>query len=131
MNNPTFNFNMGTDTQHLYGYIKDGTIYDYAGIEKGVVIEKYNTAIELAKEFEQQLIQAGIIEQPKTQEEINKELQESLRHNTELMNEMMNTIKQLNERIHQNEYNRVSEEISSSRQTTYDTTSERINEINK
>lgn len=131
-NNPTFNFNMyNQGMQSFYGYIKDGNFYDYSGLEKGVTIEKYNKAMELAKGFEDQLVKAGIIELPKTQEEINKELRESLIHNTELMSQMMNTINQLNERISKNEYNRTSEEIHTSGQTTLDTRSERVDEVNK
>lgn len=83
---------MSMISQSFFGFIKDGMIYNNNSVLIGRTEEKYQQAIETAKKFEQKLIEAGIIQKPKTPEEINKELQE-------MIAEMAGTIATLSDKV--------------------------------
>lgn len=83
---------MSMMTQSFFGFIKDGVIYNNNSVIIGRSEEKYQQALETAKKFEQKLIEAGIIQKPKTPEEINKELQQ-------MIAEMAGTIATLSDKV--------------------------------
>lgn len=89
MSNPTF-----------LGYIQGDKIFNQATNQQiGVTNKQYNEAIETAKGFQQKLFDAGILEKPKTPEEINQELQAALKQTQTMMLEMSNTISALNQKV--------------------------------
>jgi hypothetical protein len=90
---------MDNYSQSFVGFIQNGKINNYNGQQIGVTIDEYNKAIEIAKGFQQKLIDAGILVKPKTPEEINRELQETLKQTQTMMLEMSNTIISLNEKV--------------------------------
>lgn len=81
------------------GYIQGGKIYTAAGQQVGCTSEEYNKAVEIAKGYEQVLIDKGILSKPKTAEEINLELQNTLKETQSMMAGMADTIKSLNDEI--------------------------------
>lgn len=86
-------------SQSFVGFIQNGKINNYNGQQIGVTIDEYNKALEIAKGFQQKLIDAGILVKPKTPEEINQELQETLKQTQSMMLDMSKTIMSLNEKV--------------------------------
>lgn len=85
-----------TNTQSFIGYIQQGKIFNSFGQQLGVSSDEYNKAIETAKGFETILYEKGILQKPKTPEEINQELQMTLRQTQEMMASMAQSIASLN-----------------------------------
>lgn len=81
-----------TNTQSFIGFVQQGKIFDSYGHQLGVTSDEYNKAIDTAKGFEKILYEKGILQKPKTPEEINRELQET-------MKQMMLSIQNLNAEI--------------------------------
>lgn len=115
MNYREFNFN----TPSFVGYISGTKIYNTYNQQVGVTNEEYNKAVNLAKEYKKVLEDKGIIEKPKTPEEL---LKESLAQQNEVLMQMTQTIKQLNEKVQnleqkneQTNDNEHSEQVSSAR----------------
>lgn len=92
--------------QSFVGFIQNGKINNYNGQQIGVTIDEYNKALDIAKGFQQKLIDAGILVKPKTPEEINAEIQETLKQTQTMMLEMSNTIVSLNAKINKLEENK-------------------------
>ena len=86
-------------SQSFVGFIQNGKINNYNGQQIGVTIDEYNKALDIAKGFQQKLIDAGILVKPKTPEEINQELQETLKQTQSMMVDMSKTIISLNEKV--------------------------------
>lgn len=101
---------MDNYSQSFVGFIQNGKINNYNGQQIGVTIDEYNKALEIAKGFQQKLIDAGILVKPKTPEEINQELQETLKQTQAMMLEMSNTIVSLNEKVNKLEENENAEQ---------------------
>lgn len=81
-----------TNTQSFIGFVQQGKIFNSYGQQLGVTSDEYNKAIDTAKGFEKILYEKGILQKPKTPEEINQELQET-------MKQMMLSIQSLNAEI--------------------------------
>ena len=92
MNYREFNFN----TPSFMGYVSGTKIYNTYNQQIGVTNEEYNKAVNLAKEYKKVLEDKGIIEKPKTPEEI---LKESLAQQNEMLMQMTQTIKSLTEKV--------------------------------
>lgn len=90
---------MDNYNQSFVGFIQNGKINSYNGQQIGVTIDEYNKALDIAKGFQQKLIDAGILVKPKTPEEINQELQETLKQTQSMMVDMSKTIMSLNEKV--------------------------------
>lgn len=84
------NFTQGNSS--FIGFVQQGKIYNSYGLQIGYTSEEYNKVIQTAKEFEKILYEKGILQKPKTPEEINQELQET-------MKQMMLSIQSLNAEI--------------------------------
>jgi hypothetical protein len=84
------NFTQGNSS--FIGFVQQGKIYNSYGLQIGYTSEEYNKVIQTAKEFEKILYEKGILQKPKTPEEINRELQET-------MKQMMLSIQNLNAEI--------------------------------
>lgn len=98
---------MSMMTQSFFGFIKDGVIYNNNSVIVGRTEEKYQQALETAKKFEQKLIEAGIIQKPKTPEEINKELQQMIAEMAGTIATLSDKVKGLeNEQTKSDEHNR-------------------------
>lgn len=98
---------MSMMTQSFFGFIKDGVIYNNNSVIIGRTEEKYQQALETAKKFEQKLIEAGIIQKPKTPEEINKELQQMIAEMAGTIATLSDKVKGLeNEQTKSDEHNR-------------------------
>ena len=82
---------MDTNSSFI-GFVQQGKIYNSYGLQIGYTSEEYDKAIRTAKEFEKILYDKGILQKPKTPEEINRELQET-------MKQMMQSIQNLNAEI--------------------------------
>ena len=92
MNYREFNFNVPS----FVGYVSGTKIFNTYNQQVGVTNEEYNKAVNLAKEYKKVLEDRGIIEKPKTTEEI---LRESLTQQNEVLLQMTQTIKELNEKV--------------------------------
>lgn len=88
-----------TNTQSFIGYIQQGKIFNSFGQQLGVTSDEYNKAIETAKGFEKILYDKGILQKPKTPEEINQELQITLKQAQEMMSNMAQSIASLNNEV--------------------------------
>lgn len=88
-----------TNTQSFIGYIQQGKIFNSFGQQLGVTSDEYNKAIETAKGFENILYDKGILQKPKTPEEINQELQSTLKQAQEMMSTMAQSIASLNDEV--------------------------------
>lgn len=97
-------------SQSFVGFIQNGKINNYNGQQIGVTIDEYNKALDIAKGFQQKLIDAGILVKPKTPEEINQELQETLKQTQSMMVDMSKTIMSLNEKVNRLESKDVGQE---------------------
>lgn len=90
---------MDNYNQSFIGFIQGGKIFNSFSQPIGYTTEEYNKAIETAKGFQKKLIEAGILKQPKTPEEINQELQETLKQTQTMMAQMSATIVSLNDKV--------------------------------
>lgn len=90
---------MDNYNQSFIGFIQGGKIFNSFSQPIGYTTEEYNKAIETAKGFQKKLIEAGILKQPKTPEEINQELQDTLKQTQAMMTQMSATILSLNEKV--------------------------------
>lgn len=81
------------------GYIQGGKIFSASGQQMGYTTEEYNKAIDVAKKYEDVLIEKGILSKPKSAEEINIELQNTLKETQTMMSGMADTIKSLSAEI--------------------------------
>lgn len=84
-----FNFNLNS---MFYGIIRDGKIFNSNNQEIGVTTETYHQAIKTAREYQDILYEKGLLQKPKTVEEINKEMSDT-------MLKMSNTITELSAKI--------------------------------
>lgn len=84
---------------NFIGYINQGKIFNQFHQQVGVVNEEYNKAIKTAKDFENVLYEKGILERPKTPEQINKELQNTIKQQQEALATMMTAISEMGEKI--------------------------------
>lgn len=89
---------METNTSFI-GFVQQGKIFNSYGQQLGVTSEEYNKAIETAKGFEKILYDKGILQKPKTPEEINQELQATLKQTQEMMSAMAQSIASLNNEV--------------------------------
>ena len=92
MNYRELNFNMPS----FVGYISGTKIFNTYNQQVGVTNEEYNKAVNLAKEYKKVLEDKGIIEKPKTPEEI---LKESIAQQNEMLLQMTQTIKALSDKV--------------------------------
>lgn len=92
MNYREFNFNVPS----FVGYVSGTKIFNTYNQQVGVTNEEYNKAVNLAKEYKKVLEDKGIIEKPKTPEEL---LKESISQQNEVLLQMTQTIKELNEKV--------------------------------
>lgn len=88
-----------TNTQSFIGYVQQGKIFNSFGQQLGVTSDEYNKAIETAKGFENILYDKGILQKPKTPEEINQELQQTLKQTQDMMASMAQSIASLNNEV--------------------------------
>lgn len=88
------NFNQNNPS--FIGFIQEGKIYNSYGMQLGYTVEEYKKAVQTAKDFEKILYDKGILQKPKTPEEINKELQETLKQTQITMQQMAQSIASLN-----------------------------------
>ena len=65
------------------GFVQQNKIFNSCGTLIGYTAEEYNKAVQTAKEFEKILYDKGILQKPKTPEEINRELQEAMKQMTQ------------------------------------------------
>lgn len=65
------------------GFVQQNKIFNSCGTLIGYTAEEYNKAVSTAKEFEKILYDKGILQKPKTPEEINRELQEAMKQMTQ------------------------------------------------
>lgn len=96
------NFNyreFNVNNPNFIGYINQGKIFNTYNQQIGVVLDEYNKAVNLAKEYKKVLEDKGIIEKQKTPEEIQKELQETIKRQNEVMAKMADTIKSINDKV--------------------------------
>lgn len=103
----------------FFGFIQNGKIYNNLNQQIGVTTEEYQKAINTAKEYEQVLYDKGILEKPKTAEEINKETQDVLKQTQAMMLEMSNALSALNDKV-----NKLEEKKANVRQTNSSQASE-------
>lgn len=89
------NYNQG----NFFGYISQGKIFNQFHQQVGVTIDEYNKAIKTAKDFENVLYEKGILERPKTPEQINQELQETIKQQQAALSSMMQAISDMGEKI--------------------------------
>lgn len=81
------------ETNAFVGYItNDGKILNAYNQHIGYTINEYDKVITTAKEYREVLYEKGILERPKTPEEINKEMREMIANLT-------GTISTLSEKI--------------------------------
>lgn len=88
-----------TNTQSFIGFVQQGKIFDSYGKQLGVTSDEYNKAIDTAKGFEKILYEKGILQKPKTPEEINQELQATLKQTQDMMASMAQSIASLNNEV--------------------------------
>lgn len=84
---------------NFIGYINQGKIFNQFHQQIGVVNEEYNKAIKTAKDFENVLYEKGILERPKTPEQINQELQNTIKQQQEALASMMQAISEMGDKI--------------------------------
>ena len=92
MNYRELNFNMPS----FVGYISGTKIFNTYNQQVGVTNDEYNKAVNLAKEYKKVLEDKGIIEKPKTPEEM---LKESIAQQNEMLMQMTQTIKALTDKV--------------------------------
>lgn len=83
----------------FFGFVQNGKIYNNLNQQVGVTNEEYQKAINTAKEYEQVLYDKGILEKPKTPEEINRETQNVLKQTQAMVLEMSNALSALNDKV--------------------------------
>ena len=88
-----------TNTQSFIGFVQQGKIFNSYGQQLGVTSDEYNKAIDTAKGFEKILYEKGILQKPKTPEEINQELQATLKQTQNMMASMAQSIASLNNEV--------------------------------
>lgn len=93
------NGSYNTNTQSFIGFVQQGKIFNSYGQQLGVTSDEYNKAIDTAKRFEKILYEKGILQKPKTPEEINQELQATLKQTQDMMASMAQSISALNEEV--------------------------------
>jgi hypothetical protein len=81
------------------GYINNGKIVTSYNQHVGYTIDEYNKVLDTAKQYQQILYDKGILEKPKTTEEINKEMQQTLAQAQAMMATMSATITDLNAKL--------------------------------
>lgn len=95
-----FNYREINATQSSFiGFVSNGKIYNSFNQQIGVTNDEYKKAIDTAKDYEQILYDKGILEKPKTPEDLNKETQNVLKETQAMMLEMSNTLATLNEKV--------------------------------
>lgn len=92
---------------NFIGYINQGKIFNQFHQQVGVINEEYNKAIKTAKDFENVLYEKGILERPKTPEQLNKELQNTIKQQQEALSAMMQAISEMGDKISKLEVNNV------------------------
>ena len=99
---------------NFLGYINQGKIFNQFHQQIGVTTDEHKKAIDIAKgfqskaeEYQNKLIEAGIITKPKTPEEINQELQNTIKQQQEAMSSMMKAIAEMGDKISKLEVNDV------------------------
>jgi hypothetical protein len=76
----------------FWGYVQNGKIFNQSNQQVGVVMTEYQKAIDTAKQFEEVLYEKGILQRPKTAEQINLELQSTIQT-------LVSTVSALNDKI--------------------------------
>lgn len=95
-----FNYREINATQsNFIGFVSNGKIYNSFNQQIGVTNEEYKKAIDTAKDYEQILYDKGILEKPKTPEEMSKETQKVLKDTQAMMLEMSNALAALNDKV--------------------------------
>lgn len=95
-----FNYREINATQsNFIGFVSNGKIYNSFNQQIGVTNDEYKKAIDTAKDYEQILYDKGILEKPKTQEEMSKETQKVLKDTQAMMLEMSNALAALNDKV--------------------------------
>ena len=95
-----FNYREINATQsNFIGFVSNGKIYNSFNQQIGVTNDEYKKAIDTAKDYEQILYDKGILEKPKTPEEMSKETQNVLKETQAMMLEMSNALATLNEKV--------------------------------
>lgn len=84
---------------NFIGYINQGKIFNQFNQQIGVVNDEYNKAIKTAKDFENVLYEKGILERPKTPEQINQELQKTIKEQQAALASMMQAISEMGDKI--------------------------------
>ena len=102
-------------------FVQQNKIYNSCGTLIGYTTDEYNKAVNTAKEFEKILYDKGILQKPKTPEEINRELQEAMRQMTlsiANLNAEINSLKKENRNDKQGSCNESCGTISRSGKST-------------
>ena len=94
-----FNYREINYSSNFIGFINQGKIYNQFSQQIGVTNEEYQKAIKTAKEFENVLYEKGILERPKTAEQINAELQTTIKQQQEALSSMMKAISDMGDKI--------------------------------
>lgn len=95
-----FNYREINATQsNFIGFVSNGKIYNSFNQQIGVTNDEYKKAIDTAKDYEQILYDKGILEKPKTPEEMSKETQKVLKDTQAMMLEMSNALAALNDKV--------------------------------
>jgi uncharacterized protein Yka (UPF0111/DUF47 family) len=81
------------------GYVSNGKIITSYNQHIGYTVDEYNKVLDTAKQYQQVLYDKGILEKPKTPEEINKEMQQTLAKAQEMIASMSSTISELNTKL--------------------------------
>lgn len=88
-----------TSQSTFIGYVYNNKIFNNYNQQIGVSNEEHKKALDVAKKYEEVLYEKGILERPKTPQELNQEMQDTLKKTQDMMAKMSETILSLNDKI--------------------------------